>query len=332
MDEAPAQAAPVINIDLGPLVAVMQQILDALNPTVWVPQAVDTVGQTLYSSTRALFLTLWNGVLLGIPHAMSDQFGPVVALLPPPGAIAGAGLVLALALLGIRTYAMGITGRGAILDELLARIIKMVAILSLLPWLISTAIDVENAIAEGIAVSSINNVMSSNNPPPAAFDVSLVIGWLIMLGLGIRLWLKLLSNVIHVMVAIVWSPIALVCGFIPESSWVTQLWTREFFGRLVGAALATIATGLGLAFALSMNGLLVTFGTAAAFLAAADLIDWLTRSPGTSVGGVLGRGLEAGAGLVAGGGAPSAAAQAAQMRSFASQQAAVATQRFYSYD
>ena len=209
----------------------------------------------------------------------------------------------------------------------------MTVILSQLPWLIATAITIQNSIVTSIGVISINQVLDSNAPQPGTFDISLVIAWVIMLVLGARLVLKLLANVIRIMVAIAWSPAAFVAGFFPEGAWITSLWTREFFGRLAGAALAGIAAGLGLAFALTMNGLLVIFGTAAAFLAAADLVDWLARSPGTPIGGVLGQGIQAGAGLLSGGAAgPTAGAQAAQMRSLGTQQANGATQRFYSYD
>lgn len=319
-----------INIDFGPLITLLQQIADAVNPTVFVPKAVQALGDLIYTGIRSMFLALWNATLLGIPHALSDQFGPVVAMMPPPGAIAVAGLVLTLSLLGIRTYVRGMTGRGGILDELLGRVMVYLSVLSMLPWIIGQAIDLENTLAKAVAIDAIASILP--NIPPV-LDIPQLFGLLAALVLGIRLWLKLASNVIHVMVAIVWSPAALVCGLIPEASWVTSLWIREFVGRLAGAVLATIAVGLGFAFALTQSGLLAIFGTAGAFLAAADLVDWLSRAPGQGMGGLAGMGLRMGVGLMGGGGgAVSAGAQAAAMRSLARSDAATATQRFYSYD
>jgi hypothetical protein len=104
-------------------------------------------------------------------------------------------------------------------------------------------------------------------------------------------------------VAIVWSPVAAVCGLIPETSHIATLWAHEFFGRLAGAVLATIATGVGLALALSNagghNGDFAIFGAAGAFVAAYDLVDWLAKTPGSSVGGVLGGMARTGASLAA---------------------------------
>jgi len=319
-----------INIDFGPLITLLQQIADAVNPTVFVPKAVQALGDLVYAGIRAMFLALWDAALLSIPHALSDQFGPVVALMPPPGAIAVAGLVLTLALLGIRTYVRGITGRGGILDELLGRVMVHMSVLSMLPWIIGQAIELEQNLTRGIAVASMGQALPHLLPP---VNPTQLIGLLVMSLLGIRLWLKLVSNLIHVMVAIAWSPVAFVCGLIPEASWVTGLWIREFVGRLAGAVLATIAVALGFAFALTNDGLLAIFGTAGAFLAAADLVDWLSRSPGQGMGGLAGMGLRMGVGLVGGGGgAVSAGAQAAAMRSLGRSQAATAEQRFFSYD
>jgi hypothetical protein len=167
---------------------------------------------------------------------------------------------------------------------------------------------------------------------PQSDPITFTIAMAIMLVLGIRLWFKLASNLVHVMVAIVWSPVAMFCGLIPEASWVSSLWIREFSGRLAGAVLATIASALGFAMALSNPGVLAFVGVGAAFLAAHDLVDWLARTPGTSMGGVVGAGLRMGVGLVGGGGAVSAGAQAAAMRSYNASQAANATNAFYSYD
>ncbi|MDQ6671039.1 MAG: hypothetical protein M3069_09855 [Chloroflexota bacterium] len=256
--------------------------------------------------------------------------GSPTRLMPNTMVIAAAGLALALALLGLRTWVRGITGRGGILDELLGRLMVYLCALSLLPWIISHAIDTEQALAKSVAITAIGEVL----PAAAPGDLTSLIALFFMLILGVRLWLKLGSNVVHIAVAIVWSPVALVCGLIPETSWVASLWIREFSGRLAGALLATVATGLGLALALTRFDLFAITGGAAAFMAAHDMVDWLARTPGSGMGGVLGAGMRLGAAVMGGGSGAvvSAGAQQAALRSLARSDAARAEQAFYSYD
>lgn len=291
--------------------------------------------QWLYGGIRGLFLTLWHATLLPIPHDVTDQFTPVLAMMPAPGAVATAGLVLALSLLGLRTYVRGITGRGGILDELLGRIMLYTSVLSMMPWLIGYGIDLEQRLARAVVIADISETLPQLSGP----SPSTIIALLLMIILGLRLWLKLASNVVHIAVAIVWSPVALICGLMPESSWVTSLWIREFVGRLAGAVLATVASGLGFALALTNangNGDFVIFGVAGAFIAAHDLVDWLARTPGSNMGGpsLLRLGIGAiGGGMVgtwaattaSGGAASSAAAQTPALP-------AASSRAMYSYD
>jgi hypothetical protein len=239
---------------------------------------------------------MWNATLLPVPHSTTDEFGPVQAMMPAPGALAAAGITLALALLGLRTVLRGTVGYSLMADHLLGRFMVWVAILSMLPWIIGHAIDAQQALARSVSVADINGIVPEQvTPDPLALFLMIV--------LGLRLWLKLASNVVHIAVAIVWSPVAAVCGLIPETSHIATLWMHEFFGRLAGAVLATIATGVGLALALSNagghNGDFAIFGVAGAFVAAADLVDWLAKAPGSSVGGVLGGMARTGASLAA---------------------------------
>jgi hypothetical protein len=252
------------------------------------------LGQWLYSLLRDLLLTVWNATLLPIPHSTTDEFGPVQAMLPGTGAVAAAGITLALGLLGLKTLLRGSAGYSPLADYLLGRFIVWVAILSFLPWMIGHAIDLEQQLARSVAVADIGGILPEiATPNPIAL--------LLMLVLGLRLWVKLASNVVHVAVAIVWSPVAAVCGLIPATQHIAVFWLHEFFGRLAGAVLATIATGVGLALALSNagghNGDFAIFGAAGAFVAAYDLVDWLAKTPGTSVGGVLGGMARTGAAL-----------------------------------
>ncbi len=189
------------------------------------------------------------------------------------------------------------------------------------------AIELEQSIARGVAVSAIDSII----PTAAPVDGMTIVTLMLMFVFGVRLWCKLASNVVHVCVAIIWSPVALVCGLIPESSWVAGVWVREFTGRLAGAVLATIATAVGLALALGHPGLLATAGGVAGFMAAHDLVDWLARTPGSHMGGILGMGLRLAA-VGSGGGAAGAAAQAAAMRAFDRSEQARATQAFYGFD
>src|SRR5438270_9888761 len=69
---------------------------------------IQAIGSLMYGAMRSFYLALWNGLLLSVPHDLTDQFGPVKAMMPPPSAIGTAGLVLALSLLGLRTYIRGL--------------------------------------------------------------------------------------------------------------------------------------------------------------------------------------------------------------------------------
>lgn len=135
---------------------------------------------------RALFLTIWQAALLDVSHALTDGFPPVHAIFQSSLPIAGAGLVLALTLLGLRTYARGITGQDGIVDELLSRLLKYVSVLSILPWIVGHAIDLEQAAAQSVAVAAVAGILPNQVPK---FDlVGYGLSLIVMLFLGIRLW------------------------------------------------------------------------------------------------------------------------------------------------
>lgn len=330
MPDRLAQSGGPIDINLGGLAdAIWTSLMDhlsAVGGSIWAALAAWT-----YAGMRAFFLALWNVSLFTIPHALSDHAGPVVALMPPTHDIAAAGLVLALAIAGLRTILSGVFGRGAVLDEVLPRIAVYSAALSLLPWLVARAIDIEVSMTRGITETS----LAESIPEFAPLDLATWFSLVIMIVLGIRLWLKTSSNVVHVMVAIIWSPIAMVLGLIPQTAWVASLWTREFAGRLAGVVMAATAIAVGFALAFQHGSALLYTGVAGAFMAAYDLVDWLARTPGSHLGGIVGWGARVGAGVLIGSaahGGPSAGAQAAQINALARSDAARATQAFYSYD
>lgn len=338
-------AQPAVNVDLGGLGnsilgafmshlgdigtaawAGIQAHLGEIGTAIWTALAAWT-----YAGMRSFFLTLWNVSLFTIPHALSDQAGPVVALMPPTHAIAAAGLVLAFAIAGLRTILSGVFGRGAVLDEVLPRIAVYSAALSMLPWILARAIDIEQGMTSGITETS----LAQSIPEFAPLDLSTWFSLVLMIIFGIRLWLKTSANVVHVMVATIWSPLALVLGLIPQTAWVTGLWTREFAGRLAGVVLAASAIAVGFALAFAHGSALLYTGVAGAFMAAYDLVDWLARTPGSHMGGVVGWGARMGAGMLVGSaahGGTSAGAQAAGMSALARSDAARATEAFYSFD
>src|SRR6266853_876586 len=271
----PGDGGPSFTIDLGGLGnAIWQALLDHLGEigtASW-----NAFSQWLYSMMRALFLAIWNATLLPIPRDVTDQFTPVLAMMPATGAVAAAGLVLAMTLLGLRTFVHTLTGRSALVDEFFGRVVVWTCVLSLLPWLIEHAIDLEQSLARAVAIADLAETLPETSGPVPA-----------------------------------------VCGLYPETAWVTNLWVREFVGRLAGAVLATIASGVGLALALTHanggSGFFVIFGVCGAFLAAHDLVDWMASTPGTTLGGVAGSLLRTGAslaglGLAAGAGSAAAGA------------------------
>jgi hypothetical protein len=337
-----AQSTGPISIDLNGIWQALIDHLGAIGTAIWagISSNLPMIGTTiwnalanaLFGAIRTLLLAIWGAALFDIPHAMTDQFPPVAALLAAGPLIAGAGLVLALSLLAFRTWLRGLAGHGGILDELLGRILVYLSMLSILPWVIARAIDLESAFAKTAARVDLGALIPGQVGPTDA--ISFTIAGLIMIVLGIRLWFKLASNIVHVAVAVAWSPLAMICGLMPETRWVTALWTREFVGRLAGAVLALVATIIGIGFAVLNAGVLQLVAVGAAFMAAHDLVDWLARTPGGGMGGVVGMGMRMGVGLMTGGGggAVSAGAQAAQMRSLAASDRARAEQAFYSFD
>jgi hypothetical protein len=209
--------------------------------------------------------------------------------------IVASSLVLSFSLLGLRTYMRGITGNvGGIFDHILGRVLVILPVIGALPWLIFNAIDIEDHAAEGVTLSAVANVLPERTP---TLGLEQLLALLIAAVLGIRLWFKLASNVVHIAVSVTWAPAALASAFVPESSWIASLWIREFVGRLIGGVLATIAVGVGMGIALTHDGVIVVSLVGGAFLAAADVIDWLARTPSSSLGGVLGR--AAGMGVMA---------------------------------
>lgn len=287
MPEQLAQAAPnppVINFDLqGFADAIWASLLMHLGDVgnaLWAD-----LSQWLYGLLRGLLVGLWHATLLPIPHDVTDQFGPVLAMMPAPGAIAAAGIGLSVALMGLRVILRAVPfDHQPAADFLLGRLVAWGALISLLPWLIGQSIDLEQSLATAavtagfVGIDELLPEVATPNP----------IGLLLMIVLGLRLMVKLASNVVHVAVAVVWSPVGVFFGLIPETSYIGTLWLHEFFGRLGGTVLAAIAATLGVALALLNRGDFAIFGAAGAMVAAYDLVDWLARTPGSSPAGVVG--------------------------------------------
>lgn len=322
---------PGVSIDFAPLGnALVQAIADhigEIGTAMW-----DAFGNWLYGGLRVLFLAMFQMTMMTIPHALTDQFGPVTRMMPNPLLIAGSAAALSMILLGLKVVLQRVPLQTAIIEGVLGRIVVGVATLGAMPWLVGHAIDIEQQMAESISMEEVTKLVTVTTGPP---DFTQVVALLIMIFLGIRLWFKLAANVAHIATAMVWSPLAGVCSLFPQSGWVASMWWQEILGRLAGAVLATIAVGIGLALALGYPGLLSIAGGGGAFMAATDLVDWLAKSPGHRMGGVLGlaeTGVRAGMAMAGGGGAVSAGAQAAGMRTLARSDAASATERFYGFD
>ena len=126
-----AQSTGPISIDLNGIWQALIDHLGAIGTAIWagISSNLPMIGTTiwnalanaLFGAIRTLLLAIWGAALFDIPHAMTDQFPPVAALLAAGPLIAGAGLVLALSLLAFRTWLRGLAGHGGILDELLGR-------------------------------------------------------------------------------------------------------------------------------------------------------------------------------------------------------------------
>lgn len=298
---------PEVNVDLSGIGgALVQAVIDHINElgtALW-----SGFSNWLYTGMRAMFITILQMTLLTIPHALTDQFAPVRAMMPNPLAIAGGAVALSMVLLGLKVVLQHVPMQTAIVEGVLGRVILYIGALGALPWLVSHAIDAEQSAVRSVSLAGIEAIVPRDG---GLMDFTETIALLVMIVLAIRLWFKLASNVVHIAAALTWSPVAMLCGLFPQSGWVPSMWWREFLGRLAGAALATIAVGLGLALALGYPGLLSIAGGGGAFLAAADMVDWLARTPGQRGGGgvlgVVGSGVQMGIAL-AHGNAPAAAA------------------------
>jgi hypothetical protein len=323
---------PEIHIDFSGLgMAIVQTLIDnmgGLGNAAW-----DAFTHWLYAGLRAMFLNLFSATLLIIPHALTDQFGPIQAMMPNTVLLTAMAAALSMALLGLKVLLQQAPIHNAFVDGVLGRVVKYVAVLGLLPWIVSTAITVQQQLAQSIAWTGLTSIVPES--PQGPFDFTMVIALVIMIGIGVRLWFKLAANVVHIGAAVLWSPVAAVCGLLPQSDWVASLWWREFLGRLAGAVVATSVVGIGIAGALMYPGLLSIGLSGGAFIAAHDLVDWLARTPGQRMGGVLGvasDGIQAGLTATRGGVGASAGARAAGMRDLTRADAARATERFFGYD
>jgi hypothetical protein len=313
---APAAPSIDIHVDLSGLAAI------------WT-----SLSRWLYTMLRDLLVGIWNATLLPIPHETTDGFGLVQSLMPNPTAIAAAGITLAMALVGLQTILRATAfGHSAMIAFLTGRFLGWVFVLSALPWLISHAIDWQQNLAKSISVTTLQTIL------PEAINFN-PIAFIVMVIFGVGLWLKLAANVIHIAVAVVWAPVGAVCGLIPGMGHIASLWAHEFFGRLAGALLATVASAIGLGLVTTgTGGDFAIFGAAAAFIAAGDMVDWFAKSRTTSVAGFTGSLLYAG-GMAAsamgiGTGAGAAAASASAAASNAARVAAsMPSYRYdYSYD
>ena len=244
---------------------------------------VKAIAAMVYGTVHAIFAAVWSGLMFSVPHNLTDQLGIVRVLMPSPELIGAAAASLVLALFGLRIYLRGLTGHGSFVDDLLGRTMVLFGVLGMLPWVIAHAIDLEQQLARSVAMAALADVL----PEAVPADPGTVAAVLVILVLGILLFVKLVSNVVHIAVAICWSPVAFAMGLIPEFAWVTSIWMREFFGRLAGAVLALIAVAVGLAIAFTQTDLLKLLGAAGALLAAKDLVDWLARTPGSGMGGMV---------------------------------------------
>ena len=127
----------------------------------------------MYSLLRGLLITLWNATLLPIPHDTTDEFGPVQSMLPGPGAVAAAGITLALGLIGLRTILRGSVAHNPLADYLLGRFIVWVAVLSMLPWMIEHAIDLEQQLARSVVIGDVVGILPADVVPnPLVLDVN----------------------------------------------------------------------------------------------------------------------------------------------------------------
>jgi hypothetical protein len=226
------------SIDLGP-------ILSALNPEHLFGNFLLLLAQQLAAALATLWDGIWHSganIFTYTAPALTYQFGPVAGL--------AAGMHLLIA--GITAFAVvmaaaSLTGRqvfgwGGDLGEYLGRVGLAATLANGAPFLISTAIDVNNRLCEAVGASSVARGFDGS---PIFDNLTTGLLMLFVLWFGLQLGLKMLYRIGLLWILIVTAPLALACWAVPQAQWVATTWTRQFVGWTFGQVLVTIALKLG---------------------------------------------------------------------------------------
>jgi hypothetical protein len=191
-------------------------------------------------------------------------------------AIAAVGVVVVLAGFGIMTR-MVLGSSFPELLELLPRLAIALAWVIATPLWFGLAIEFTNALTGGLlrltgqAALPGGSEVSGLAGAPAADGLATeqVLALLIFAIAGVFLFVQSLIRIAILNLAVVLTPLAMLCWVLPQWTWLYEIWLRILVATFLTQLLQTLAIGLGSALLASMLGLVGTSSVAAPLLVAA---------------------------------------------------------------
>ncbi len=188
-------------------------------------------------------------------------------------AIAAVGVVVVLAGFGIMTRMV----LGSSFPELLPRLAIARAWVIATPLWFGLAIEFTNALTGGLlrltgqAALPGGSEVSGLAGAPAADGLATeqVLALLIFAIAGVFLFVQSLIRIAILNLAVVLTPLAMLCWVLPQWTWLYEIWLRILVATFLTQLLQTLAIGLGSALLASMLGLVGTSSVAAPLLVAA---------------------------------------------------------------
>jgi hypothetical protein len=241
---------------------------------------------TLRTAARALWDALWHSsanIVTQIPPDLSYNFGPYRAVATDPVRLAVGGATLALVLLGLRTMMSAVVGTDHLVTHVLTRLIPAVFMSLAYPALIARGMGLVNSAAEALGSEAIArgfltgfDSLAAFEPPPSGMVIPYLLLWLLLIYFGIRLLCRVAYGLFRLLVALIFSPVALILWAIPQTEWVTWFWLRELLGWATTPLLVTACLAMAIPLAGGREGFLgaMVFGIAG-MQAAYDLVGLL---------------------------------------------------------
>jgi hypothetical protein len=238
---------------------------------------VARIAEWLYESLSDLIDSV--NVITQTPKSLTLlELGPVKGMFGglQGVAIAAVGVVVVLAGFGIMTRMV----LGSTFPELLELLPRLAIALA---WVIATplwfglAIEFTNALTGGLLSLTGQAALPGGSevaglagaPAPGGLATEQVLALLIFAVAGVFLFVQSLIRIAILNLAVVLTPLAMLCWVLPQWTWLYEIWLRILVATFLTQILQTLAIGLGSALLASMLGLVGTSSVAAPLLVAA---------------------------------------------------------------